>query len=165
MISIITAMDKNGLIGKGKTLPWHLPNDLSYFKRLTEGNIIIMGRATHESIGRPLPNRINIILTRDLSYRANGCYVYNSLEAILYEYHNFSDKNEEVFIIGGGKVYHQFLPYADKLYVTEIDHEFEGDTYFPEIDWDDWRIIQSEQGIKDEQNPYDYYFNIYTRKR
>jgi dihydrofolate reductase len=164
LISIITAMDKNGLIGRGNTLPWHLPNDLLYFKHLTEGKIVIMGKTTYESIGKPLPNRINIILSRDTSYRADGCYVYNSLESILYEYQNFSDKSEEVFIIGGSEVYRQFLPYADKLYITEIDHEFEGDTYFPEIDWDEWRIVQSEQGIKDDRNPYNYYFNVYIRK-
>jgi dihydrofolate reductase len=163
LISIITAMDKNGLIGRGSTLPWHLPNDLLYFKRLTEGKIVIMGKTTYESIGKPLPNRINIILSRDTSYRADGCYVYNSLESILYEYQNFSDKSEEVFIIGGSEVYRQFLPYTDKLYITEIDHEFEGDKYFPEINWDEWRIVQSEQ-IKDEQNPYNYYFNVYIRK-
>jgi len=165
MISIITAFDNNYLIGKGNELPWSLPNDLKYFKQRTEGHIVVMGRTTFESIGKPLPNRTNIILTRDPMYQVEGCYTYNSIEAIMYEYQNYAEPDEEIFVIGGREVYKQFLPYADKLYITEIDHEFEGDVYFPELDLDEWRIIQSEHGIRDEKNPYDYYFNVYIKKR
>lgn len=117
-----------------------------------------MGRKTFESIGKPLPNRTNIILTSKLSYQANGCQIYNSISDILSQY-----KNQELFIIGGESVYRQFFPYTDFMYVTYIDYVFEGDTYFPKYDKEEWVLINSQKGIKNEKNPYDYYFDVYGR--
>jgi dihydrofolate reductase len=163
MISIITAYDQNRLIGNDSSLPWHIPADLKYFKQLTEGRIVVMGRKTFESLGKPLPNRINIVLTNNKeSFYSRGCLVFDSLYALLNFIDIFSD--EEVFIIGGSSIYSQFLPYVNRLYVTKIEHEFEGNTYFPDFNEDDWKMISSTKGIKDENNPYDYYFNIYERK-
>jgi dihydrofolate reductase len=158
MISIILAMDKNKLIGSKNGLPWRLPADLAYFKKITIGHTIIMGRKTYESIGRPLPGRRNVILTRDYSFVAEGCIICNTLDDALKFGHN-----EEVFVIGGAEIYSQFLPYARKLYITKIDEAFEGDTYFDEIDFRKWRLVSKQAGTKDEKNPYTYYFLVYER--
>ncbi|PNE08454.1 MULTISPECIES: dihydrofolate reductase [Priestia] len=160
MISFIFAMDKNRLIGKGNSLPWHLPADLKFFKQVTTGHPVVMGRKTHESIGKPLPGRENIILTRNISYDAKGCTVLNSISAI--EEMGKKEK-KEIFIIGGAEIYKLAFPIADRLYITTIDEEFEGDTYFPEFNESEWRLVSREKGLKDEKNPYDYYFTIYER--
>ncbi|WP_078546272.1 dihydrofolate reductase [Litchfieldia alkalitelluris] len=159
MISLLVAMDKNRLIGKDNLLPWHLPADLAYFKRVTMGHTIVMGRKTYESIGRPLPGRENIIVTRNPSYKMDGCTIINSIEAIK----NLSDSNDELFVIGGSEIFREVFTFADRLYITEIDDEFEGDTYFPEFSLKDWTLISKDQGKKDEKNPYDYYFCVYER--
>ncbi|MFE4115797.1 dihydrofolate reductase [Priestia sp. YIM B13448] len=160
MISFIFAMDKNRLIGKGNSLPWHLPADLKFFKQVTSGHPVVMGRKTHESIGKPLPGRENIILTRNISYDSEGCTVLNSISDI----EDMAKKEkEEVFIIGGAEIYKLAFPIADRLYITTIDEEFEGDTYFPEFNESEWRLVSREKGLKDEKNPYDYYFTIYER--
>ncbi len=153
-------MDKNRLIGKGNSLPWHLPADLKFFKQVTTGHPVVMGRKTHESIGKPLPGRENIILTRNISYDAKGCTVLNSISAI--EEMGKKEK-KEIFIIGGAEIYKLAFPIADRLYITTIDEEFEGDTYFPEFNESEWRLVSREKGLKDEKNPYDYYFTIYER--
>ena len=127
MINIIVAMSKNRVIGNNNTLIWHLPEDLRRFKELTTGNTIVMGRKTYESIGKPLPNRRSIIITRDTNYLVDGCEVVNSLEEALLL------SNSDCFIIGGGEIYRQAIDIADRLYITTIDKEFEGDTTFPEI--------------------------------
>jgi dihydrofolate reductase len=165
-INIIVAMDKNQGIGLNNKLPWHLPADLRYFKRVTEHNIIVMGRKTWESIGcKPLPNRSNVVLTRDglmkdyKKYR--DCATLSSADIVI---NTINDEEKEIFIIGGNSVYTQFLPYADNLFITEINHEFEVDSYFPEYDKSEWRLIGEQKGIKDEKNPYDYSFKIYTRQ-
>ncbi len=160
MISFIVAMDKNGVIGKDNKLPWHLPADLKFFKNTTMGHGIVMGRKTYESIGKPLPGRENIILTRDYSYKADGCIVFHSVEDIL---HYAEDKNVETFITGGEEVFKLFIPSVDKLYVTKIDHEFEGDTFFPSLNWADFTLVSSEQGIQDEKNRYNYKFEVYEK--
>ncbi|MBO8177396.1 dihydrofolate reductase [Aeribacillus pallidus] len=160
MISFIWAMDENRLIGKNNQLPWHLPEDLKYFKRVTMGHPIVMGRSTFESIGKPLPGRENIILTRDDRYKAEGCTILHSLEQLL-DY--IDEKNDEVFITGGAQIFQLLLPFADRLYVTRIHYSFEGDTYFPDIDWSDFRLVKREKGPKNEENPYDYEFEIYER--
>jgi dihydrofolate reductase len=160
VISFIVAMDKNGVIGKDNKLPWHLPADLKFFKNTTMGHGIVMGRKTYESIGKPLPGRENIILTRDYSYKADGCTVFHSVEDIL---HYAEDKNVETFITGGEEVFKLFIPSVDKLYVTKIDHEFEGDTFFPSLNWDDFTLVSSEQGIQDEKNRYNYKFEVYEK--
>lgn len=160
MLSFIVAMDENGVIGKDNDLPWYLPNDLKYFKEVTSGHNIIMGRKTFESIGRPLPNRKNIILTRDESYQADGCVVVHSmkeLEPYLQE--------DEVFLIGGAELFNIALPRADRLYITRIHDTFEGDTYFPNIDLTKWELIEQTPGKTDERNLHDHTFLIYERKR
>jgi dihydrofolate reductase len=130
MIKIIVAMSRNRVIGNANTLIWHLPEDLKRFKELTTGNTIVMGRKTYESIGRPLPNRRSIIITRDTNYQVEGCEVVNSLEEALLL------SNNDCFIIGGGEIYRQALDKADRIYLTLIEKNFEGDTTFPEIkDW------------------------------
>ncbi|MBD8068077.1 dihydrofolate reductase [Bacillus sp. PS06] len=161
MISLLVAIDKNRLIGKDNDLPWHLPADLAYFKQVTMGHSIVMGRKTYESIGRPLPGRENIVITRDESYSIEGCKVIHSIDEIL----QLNSADQELFVIGGSEIFKGILPFADKLYLTEIDEEFEGDTYFPEIHFEDWELDSKEKGVKDEKNPYDYYFCVYKKRQ
>ncbi|WP_318508653.1 dihydrofolate reductase [Bacillus sp. T3] len=162
MISLIWAMDVNRVIGKDNQLPWHLPEDLKFFKRTTMGHPIAMGRKTHESIGRPLPGRENIIVTRNKDYSSEGCTVLHSVEELI----EFSRglKEQEIFVIGGAEIFKEVFPVADRLYITKIDYSFDGDTYFPEIAMDEWNEIFHEPGLKDEKNPYDYEFFTYERK-
>jgi dihydrofolate reductase len=158
-ISYIVAMDIQQAIGLGNDLPWRLPADLAYFKKTTMDHTILMGRKTYESIGKPLPNRINVILTQNKDYQAEGCLVIHSVEEAVEQF-----KNEEIFVIGGAEVFQLFMPAVDRLYITLIEHEFEADTYFPEFDIDDWILVSSVDGIKDAKNPYDYSFLIYTKR-
>jgi dihydrofolate reductase len=159
MINIIAAMAKNGVIGNKGQLPWKLGEDMRHFVKVTSGFPVVMGRKTFESIGRPLKDRINIILTRDESYKKDGCLTLNSIEEVVKE---FKDKN--LMVIGGEEIYRQFLPYADRIYLTYIDQDFEGDTFFPKFIDQGWTKESEEKGIKDEKNPYDYYFQIYIKK-
>lgn len=161
MISFIVAMDENRAIGKNNQLPWHLPEDLKFFKRTTMGHPIAMGRKTHESIGRALPGRENLIITRQSGYQAEGCKVFSTMDDFI-QY--CRKQNEEIFIIGGAEIFKETFNYVDRLYITLIHHEFEGDTYFPNFDLNDWMLVSSERGMKDEKNPYDYEFQIYDRK-
>ncbi len=163
MISLIAAVARNNALGKDNNLLYSLPEDMKYFKNNTLGKICIMGRKTFQSIGQPLPVRTNIILTHDESFHVNGCYMYNHIEDILDEYDNYALPDEEVMVIGGAEVYKLFLPYADRLYLTHIDHNFEADAFFPEINYSQWELVSSKKGIKDEKNPYDYCFNVYER--
>lgn len=156
MIKIIAAMSKNRVIGDSNSLIWSLPNDLKRFKQLTTGQTVIMGRKTYESIGRPLPNRRNIIITRDENYEAIGCEIVNSLEEALLL------SGEDCFIIGGGEIYKQSLPIADKIYLTLIQEDFKGDTSFPELG-DDWVKISREDHEADEKNPHKYSFIEYEK--
>ena len=159
MISLIWSMDKNRLIGKKNHLPWRLPADLAYFKRITFGHTIIMGRKTFESIGKPLPGRTNVILTRDANYSFEGCTICHSVREAL----SFG-ANEEVFIIGGAEIYAKFLPFADRLYITQIEEEFVGDAFFPNIEFDSWTLVSIEKGEVNEKNLYDHSFMIYDKK-
>lgn len=159
MISLLVAMDNNRLIGRDNDLPWHLPADLAYFKRVTMGKAIIMGRKTFESIGRPLPGRENIIITRNIEFKADGCKVIHSVEEIL----EMNQYDKELFIIGGAEIFKEILPHADRLYITEIDAIFSGDTFFPEFSSKEWKESSSEKGPRDEKNPYDYDFVVYER--
>lgn len=158
MISMIWAMDRNCTIGKDNKLPWRLPADLANFKRLTTGHTVIMGRKTFESLGKSLKDRKNVIMTRDLNYSAEGCVVCHTVEEILE-----MGRDEEVFVIGGADIYSEFLPFSEKLYVTLIDENFSGDTFFPAINDKEWMLISSTQGEKNEKNPYNYYFLIHER--
>lgn len=159
MISIIAAVGRNYVIGKDNKIPWYIPADFAYFKSKTMGHTIIMGRKTYQSIGKPLPGRKNVIITKDNEFKAEGCEICHSIEETL-KY----KEQEEIFIIGGANIYKEFFNLADKLYITLIDKDFEGDTYFPTIDNEVWNLVSKTKGIKDEKNPYDYYFCEYVRK-
>ena len=139
MISIIAAVSKNGVIGVDNTLPWDLPVDLKRFKEITTGNVVIMGRKTYESIGKALPNRVNIVVTRDKNFFVSGVLSVNSLDSALLKAGN----NKDIFIIGGGEIYRQSMDFVDKLYITEVDMEVEGDTTFPTIS-DKWNVSNEE---------------------
>ncbi|KON87516.1 dihydrofolate reductase [Sporosarcina globispora] len=161
MISLMWAMDENRVIGKDNKLPWHLPEDLKFFKRTTMGHPIAMGRKTWDSIGRPLPGRENIVITRNESFSCEGCTVLNSID----ELQKYSgEKEDEIFVIGGAEIFKAILPAADRLYLTMIYDQFEGDTYFPEVDMSEWDLLSREKGTRDEKNPYDFEFLIYKRK-
>ncbi|WML45007.1 dihydrofolate reductase [Neobacillus sp. PS3-40] len=160
MISFVVAMDENRVIGKNNQLPWHLPEDLKFFKKVTMGHPIAMGRKTHESIGRILPGRENIIITRNSGYHGEGCTVLYSIQEFV-EYCQASD--DEFFVIGGAEIFKETFPNVDRLYLTRIHEEFDGDTYFPEFDLNKWKLVSKEKGIRDEKNPYDYEFCIYDR--
>lgn len=161
MISMIFAHDKNYLIGKDDWMPWDIPNDLAHFKTITTGKTIIMGRKTFESFGKPLPNRHHLILTRNLDYQAEGCDVFHEVDDVLAYVNEHPD--QEFIVIGGAEIYQLFLPYAERLYITDIDEAFEGDTYISEIDLSGWQLTSKEKGIKNKENPYDYYFLQYDR--
>ncbi len=156
MIKIIVAISKNRVIGDSNKLIWHLPSDLKRFKEITTGHPIVMGRKTYQSIGRPLPNRRNIIITRDEEFEVEGCEVVNSIEEALLL------TNSDCFIIGGGEIYKQSLHLAEQIYMTQIDKEFEGDTTFPELDRS-WYVSKKEDFLSDEKNPYNYSFTFYER--
>ena len=156
IISIIAAVADNMVIGNNNSLPWNLPADLDYFKKNTLNKPVIMGAKTFESIGKVLPDRKNIILSFDIDYKAEGCIVATSIESALKEV----GENEEVMIAGGASVYKQFLPLANKLYLTFIHHDFDGDTYFPEFDIKQWKEIKRIDNKADEKNPYSYSFVI-----
>lgn len=156
MIKIIVAISKNRVIGKDNSLIWYLPADLKRFKEITTGNAVIMGRKTYESIGKPLPNRRNIIITRNENYEVDGCEVVNSLEeALLICYEN-------CFIIGGAEIYKQSLSIADELYLTEVDGVFDGDSFFPELG-NEWHEVSNEKFEADDKNKFNYSFIKYER--
>ncbi|MDH5259368.1 MAG: type 3 dihydrofolate reductase, partial [Gammaproteobacteria bacterium] len=148
IISIITAMDVNWLIGKDNGLPWKVPADLQFFKKVTMSKPIVMGRKTFESIGRPLPGRKNIIITRDKNYQAEGCEVCFSIEQAIEK----AGEVEELMVIGGANIYQQFLDRADRLYMTRVLGEFEGDAWFPEVDFSQWHLVEKEDHKADEKN-------------
>ncbi|ARU32001.1 diacylglycerol kinase [Sulfuriferula sp. AH1] len=159
IISLIAAMAKNRVIGIRNTLPWQLPADLQHFKKLTLGHPVIMGRKTFESIGRPLPGRLNIIISRN-GYKAPAeCKVADSIAAAI----ALCAGHDEAFFIGGEQLYRQALPVADRLYLTEIDTEIEGDAWFPEFDPHDWKETQRESHY-DDNNGFGYNFVIYQHK-
>ena len=146
-LALIAARARNGVIGLDNRMPWHLPEDLAYFKRVTLGKPVVMGRKTFESIGRPLPGRLNIVVTRNPDWQAAGVQVAHSLDAALAL--AAAAAPEEIMLIGGAELYRQALPQADVLYLTEIDAEFAGDAFFPEVDLARWRIDCEEAGQRD----------------
>lgn len=162
MLSIIVAVAKNNVIGKNNKLIWHLPEDLKRFKILTTGHNIIMGRKTFESLGRVLPNRKHIVLCNDseLNISDENVKVIDDVSELA-EYIN---SDEENFVIGGASIYKLLLPKTNKLYITKINQEFEGDVFFPKIEEDEWKIVEREKGLKDDKNPYDYEYVTYVRK-
>ena len=154
-------MDRKGVIGRDGKLPWHLSADLKHFKAITMGKPIIMGRKTHESLGRALPGRENIIVTRNSDYHAEGCTVMHSLDDVFVH----CRKADEIIIIGGAELYAQMLDRASRIYLTEIHSEVNGDTYFPAYDAEAWREIQRQDFRADEKNQYDYSFVILERNQ
>lgn len=159
MISIIVAASANNVIGAGGELPWRLPDDLRRFKRLTMHKPIVMGRRTWESIGRPLPGRQNIVLTRRPDYEAPGCQVVASPAEAL----SVADGAAEVMIIGGSEIYALFLPKASRIYLTHVVADIDGDTYFPHLDQQDWRLVECEPHPADENNEFAFEFRLYER--
>ncbi|MDR1172118.1 MAG: dihydrofolate reductase [Bacteroidales bacterium] len=160
MISIIVAVDQNNAIGLNNSLLCHMPNDLKYFKRVTSGRSVIMGRRTYESLPvKPLPNRTNIVISKSLTESLPGCVLVSSVE----EACNHCSGAEECFVIGGAQVYRQMIPMARKLYITRIHHVFEADTRFPEINADEWQQQSADWNEPDEKHPYAYSFEVYTR--
>lgn len=158
-LAIIVATDQQGLIGKENDLPWKLSADLQYFRRVTMGKPIIMGRNTHESIGRALPGRKNIIVTKNKSYQAEGCTVVHSIPDALLA----CEQVEEVMIMGGASLYEQFLPQADKLYLTQVHASLTGDTWFPNWQKNEWSELSREDYQADEKNDYAYSFIVYEK--
>lgn len=161
IISTIVAAAKNGVIGKDNQIPWYLSEDLKFFKRTTINHHIIMGRKCFESIGRPLPKRTNIIVTRNPYYIASGCLVVHSIEEALELAQNNGET--EAFIIGGGMIYEQSAEYWDRVYFTEVHAEVEGDIFFPKLDTQIWNKVKSEAHQADAKNEYDFTFQVYER--
>lgn len=159
-ISLVVAMAENRVIGRDNQLPWRLPADLRHFKQITLGKPVVMGRKTYESIGRPLPKRTNIVVTRDKNYQAPGCTVVNSI----CEAFTAAIAAEEIMIIGGANFYEQLLSHADRIYLTVIHQDFEGDTYFPPLVENDWKETGREDHEADAENSYAYSFLVLERK-
>ncbi|RLA56311.1 MAG: dihydrofolate reductase [Gammaproteobacteria bacterium] len=164
-LAVIVAAAENGVIGSNNALPWHLPQDLRYFKRVTMGKPIVMGRKTFESIGRPLPGRTNIVITRNPDFRAEGVRVVASLDEALRLAGDIAviDGVRELVVIGGAEIYRAAIPRADRLYITEVHASVQGDALLPPIDWGRWREVGREHHGASDQNPYEYSFVVYNR--
>jgi len=154
IISFVVAMGRNRVIGKNNSLPWNMPADMKRFRELTTGKPVIMGRKTFQSIGRPLPKRKNIVLTREKDYVAEGCIVVHSIDSAL----EAAETSDEAMVIGGSQVFREFFPIARRIYLTIIEHDFDGDVSFPEYDHSEWKVTLSRKHKKDKENPYDYTF-------
>lgn len=165
MLIAIWAQAENGLIGKDYRLPWHLPEDLRRFKEITQGNTLVMGRKTYEGMGKcPLSNRKTLVLTQDKQYDPGyeDVLVMHQVQEVL----NYERSTREIiFIVGGSQVYKAFEPYLDKLFRTVIHHAFDGDAYFPKFDYTIFEKVNSEKRVRDEENPYDYDFETYVRRK
>ena len=157
-ISMIAAMAHHRVIGKDQKMPWHLPADLAFFKKTTLGSPILMGRKTYESIGRPLPGRLNLVVTRNPNLKIEGCEVVSSLEQALSIAEEKSSASKEIFIVGGSHLYKSFLEKADRLYLTMIDAEIAGDTFFPDYTQYNWKEVERIEHQVDAKNAYPYSF-------
>ncbi len=160
IISLVAAAGNNNVIGGNNKLLWKMPTDMKFFKDLTTGHTVIMGRKTYQSFGRPLPHRRNIIVTRDKNFAMEGCEVVHSLHEAL----KLADGEKEVFIIGGANIYEQSMAIANKIYLTRIFGNFEGDSYFPAINEKDWQQTTVSEYPADEKNPYPFAFLEYVKK-
>ncbi len=160
-ISIIVAIASNNAIGKDNDLLWHISEDLKRFKKITKGHYVVMGKKTYFSLPvRPLPNRTNMIITDVPGEKIDNCLMAYSIDDAIEK----MDNEKENFIIGGGSIYRQFLPLADKLYITRVHKDFEADTFFPEIDKSEWQLVEKQDVTDDPQNDFAYSFEIYKRK-
>lgn len=161
MITLIAAKGNKNELGKNNDLIWHLPADLKRFKKITTGHYIIMGRNTYESIGKPLPNRTSVIITRNKNYKADGCIIVNSLEEAI----KTCPKNEDAFIIGGAQIYNEAINIVDALDICEVESSFDADVFFPKIDPTIWKEINRERFLSDDKHKHDYSFVKYTKKQ
>lgn len=161
-ITLIAAASKNNALGKNNDLLWHLPDDFKRFKKLTSGHKIIMGRKTFESLPKPLPNRTHIIITRDKDYQVDfeSCIVVHSIEAAI----KLVENDETSFVIGGGEIYRQSEKFANRIELTRVHKAFEADTFFPEIDLNDWELIAEKYHPRDDKHIYDFTYLTYVRK-
>ena len=160
MIIMIAAVAENNALGKNNELVWHLPNDFKRFKSLTTGHHIIMGRKTFESFPKPLPNRTHVVITRNKNYNPEGCIVVDSIEKAI----AICPENETSFIIGGGEIYNLGLPFADQLEITRVHHSFDADAFFPEINFNDWKEIQSEFNPIDDKHHFAYTYQTFIKR-
>ena len=162
-VALIAALASNGVIGKDNALPWRLPEDMKFFKRVTMGKPVVMGRKTYESIGRPLPGRHNIVVSRQRDLDIDGVSVTHTLaDAIVLARTAATAKGvSELMIVGGAELYAQALPMAQKMYLTRVLSTVDGDAFFPEVDWSNWNLVWREQHSAGENNPYDYAFEMY----
>jgi len=161
IVSIIVAVGEKGEMGLHNQLPWYLPADMKYFKTTTAGHHVVMGRKTYESLGKPLPNRVNVVITRNPDFKADARIVTNIQSAIdIAEEGN----EKECFILGGADIFKQSIPLCDKMYITRIHQTFEADTFFPAINVSDWKLESSEAHEPDEKNKYSYTFEVYVKK-
>ncbi|RNI25639.1 dihydrofolate reductase [Rufibacter latericius] len=162
MIALVVAIAENRVIGKNNQLIWHLPKDLQHFKKLTMGHPMVMGRKTFEAIGKPLPGRTTVIVTRQPDYAApEGCLVTSSLEEALQQ---GLALDENVLVVGGGEIYQQALPLAEVVYLTLVHESFEGDVFFPELEADAWEVTDQEEHLPDERHAYPFTFFTFRRK-
>jgi dihydrofolate reductase len=160
-ISFVVAYDRNRVIGKDNKLPWRLPDDMNRVRELTIGKPLIMGRRTWESIGRPLPKRTSIVLTRDKKFRCDGCLIARSPEEAL----QLAGEAPEIIVFGGAAIFEIFLPRADRIFLTEVDADVGGDTFFPPLDPKEWEVTEAVEHPADERHPYDFSFLTLERKR
>lgn len=160
MIIMIAAVAENNALGKNNEMVWHLPNDFKRFKELTTNHHIIMGRKTFESFPKPLPNRTHIVITHQENYNPEGCIVVNSIEKAI----ELCPEDEDSYIIGGGEIYNLGLPFADIIEITKVHGDFEADAFFPEINENEWLLVESEENSKDEKHLYDYTYETYIRR-
>lgn len=160
LVSAIVAAAENNAIGKDNQLLWHLPNDLRFFKRTTTGHTVVMGRKTYESVGKPLPNRRNIIVTRQTGYMAEGAEVVHSIDAAIAS----CAGEEEVFVVGGAEIYRQALPLTERIYLTRVHTTLPGDSFFPDVDGQRWRLVSQNHHAADERHAYGYTFETYERQ-
>lgn len=163
IVSTIVAVAKNNVIGKDNDIPWYLPADLKYFKKITLNHHIIMGKNCYYSIGRPLPKRTNVVLSRDPFFTLSNCIVAHSIEEALES--ALRNGEHEVFIIGGGQIYEQSQKFWDKIYLTEVDLEVEGDVFFPEVKEEEWELVSEEKHEPDEKNEHTYTFKVFERRK
>ena len=162
ILSLLLAASENNVIGKDNKLPWHLPNDLKYFKNLTWGMTVVMGRKTYESFNNMLTGRKNIVITRNKDWKADGVDVVNSIDDAIAEAKKSAVK--EIFIIGGAEIFKAVLKKADRIYLTRIHHEFEGDAFFPAINEREWQLVKNRDCPADEKNPFAHSFQVWERK-
>lgn len=163
ILSLLVAAAENNVIGKANKLPWHLPDDLKYFKNLTWAMPILMGRKTFDSIGKPLPGRKSIVITRNSNWQHEGVVVVHSIEDAVAQAAALGVK--EVFVIGGAEIFHSALPNAARIYLTRIHQPFDGDVFFPEIDDKEWILVSERFCEKDEKNAYDHTYQLWERKQ